>query len=140
MIDPNHEHYFQNFVKDTKKVDIEYLSPFFSDNPWSMALENKKILVIHPFSELIMSQFKKKNNLFKKEILPDFKLITFKPVESLKGEKVKFKSWFDALENMKLSIDQIDFDIALVACGAYGLPLSFLAQRFRHQIHYPCFW
>ena len=25
---------------------------------------------------------------------------------------------------MKHSVDQIDFDIALVACGAYGLPLS----------------
>ena len=124
MIDPNQEHYFKNYIKDSKKVDIEYLTPFFSEKPWTLALKGKKVLVIHPFSDLIVTQYKKRDDLFKNKILPDFELKTFTPVVSFKGEEVIFSTWFAALDEMKHSVDQIDFDIALVACGAYGLPLS----------------
>ncbi|WP_274095727.1 hypothetical protein [Riemerella anatipestifer] len=33
-------------------------------------------------------------------------------------------TWFDALEDMKNKIDLVDFDVAIIGCGAYGLPLA----------------
>lgn len=124
MRSPHLENYFAKYIDKSKKVDIENLAPFFTKNPWTLALEGKKVLIIHPFSDLIVSQYKKRDNLFANKILPDFKLYTFAPINSVKGEKIIFNSWFEALESMKLSICKIDFDIALIACGAYGLPLG----------------
>ena len=34
------------------------------------------------------------------------------------------KDWIKALEYMKHEISLIDFEIAILGCGAYGLPLS----------------
>ena len=48
---------------------------FFSQqHPWTYSLKGKKILVVHPFSETIESQYKnKKKKLFKNsEVLPEF--------------------------------------------------------------------
>ena len=52
MIDPYQEHYFENYIKDSKKVDIEYLTPFFSAKPWTLALKGKKGFSHSPFFRL----------------------------------------------------------------------------------------
>ncbi len=40
------------------------------------------------------------------------------------GEKTQFNDWFEALEYMKAEIRKTDFDVAIIGCGAYGLPLA----------------
>lgn len=40
-----------------------------------------------------------------------------------------FETWFDALDFMKNEISSKDFDIALIGCGAYGLPLAAHVKR-----------
>ena len=88
-------------------------------------MEKKKVLIIHPFEKTIISQYKKRKKIFlNKNILPEFDIDTIKAVQSLSSEDSRFKSWFDALEYMKDKISKKDFDIALIGCGAYGLPLS----------------
>ena len=56
--------------------------------------------------------------------LPEFSLKVIKSVQSAAGEKPPFKDWFEALEFMKKEIKYSDFDIAIIGCGAYGLPLA----------------
>lgn len=53
-------------------------------------------------------------------------LITFKPVQGIGDSKydLKYKTWFEALEDMKSQISGIDFDIALIGAGAYGMFLG----------------
>jgi hypothetical protein len=98
--------------------------PFFEENSWTYALEGKRVLVIHPFAELIEKQYVKRVDLFSSpNILPEFELITYKSVQSMGGHS-KFASWFEALNKMENDIGQIDFDIALIGCGAYGMPLG----------------
>lgn len=98
---------------------------YFANNPWTEILKNKKVLVINPFVETIVSQFKKREKIFSnKNILPDFELKTIKSVVSLAGEKTRFKDWFEALDHMKNEIEKIDYDIALIGCGAYGFNLA----------------
>ena len=48
---------------------------------------------------------------------------------SIAGEKTEFKTWFDALDFMKKQMDQTDYDIALIGCGAYGMHLAAHAKR-----------
>lgn len=119
-----------------KKVHLRLLEPFWSKVPWTKALKNKRVLVVHPFSETIEQQYLKRKYLFKKEVLPDFELKTFKAVQTIAGNTSDFHSWFDALDYMKSEIDRIDFDICLIGCGAYGFHLAAHVKRSgRKAIH-----
>lgn len=123
-----------------KKVHLDALVPFFANKPWTQYLENKKVLVIHPFKNTILSQYQNRHKLFdNKSILPDFAQLTvYKSVQSLGGgqDATKYKSWFDALEHMQKDIDCIDYDVALIGCGAYGMPLAaHCKSRGKQAIH-----
>lgn len=99
--------------------------PLEQEVPWTKALEGKKVLVIHPFEESILNNYRNRELLFEsKDILPEFELKTLKAVQSIAGTKTQFDTWFDALQSMEEQIDNIDFDIALIGAGAYGLPLA----------------
>lgn len=113
------------------RVLLRYLEPFWSDIPWTKALEGKRVLVVHPFADLIETQYtNNRSRLFVKEgILPEFKLVTVKAVQSLGGKCDDFKTWFDALNWMKEEISKEEFDIALIGCGAYGFPLAAHVKR-----------
>lgn len=123
------EKIFENELKSVVKVNLELLNPYFSDIPWTRALENKKILVVHPFAETIERQYKKRHLLFENNLLPEFELKTIKAVQSIAGTKTPFKSWFEALDFMKREIDKVDYDICLIGCGAYGFPLAAHVKR-----------
>jgi hypothetical protein len=120
---------FDDSLQGAKRVPLEDLEPFFSPNPWTRALKNKKVLVVHPFADTIERQYQKRELLFDNELLPDFELITIKAVQSAAGEKPEYDTWFDALDAMKMAIDSVDFDICIIGCGAYGLPLAAHVKR-----------
>ena len=117
------------FKAELITVPLNGLEPFFCENPWTRALEGKKVLVIHPFSESIEKQYRIREKLFGNPlILPKFELRTIQAVQSLGGES-SFPSWFDALESMKDEIARYDFDVALIGAGAYGFPLASHVKR-----------
>lgn len=108
---------------------------FLLKNPWTRILEGKRVLVIHPFAELIERQYSKHHLLFEtQDVLPDFYLITLKSVQSIGGVTEQgYSNWFEGLEWMKNEIEKQSFDIALIGCGAYGFPLAAHAKRTGHQ-------
>lgn len=128
--------YYEKFMPlrdDVIKVQLEMLYPFYVERPWTRILKGKKVLVVHPFASTIVSQYKKRGLLFEnKDILPEFELINYAPVQSIGGTDA-FKSWFEALDFMESEIKKIDYDIALLGCGAYGLPLSAFIKRMGKQ-------
>ena len=110
---------------DKTFISLDELEPFLYDEPWSKYLEGKRVLVIHPFSESIERQYANKEKLFtNKCVLPSFQLFTIKAVQSIGGKSELYNSWFDALEYMYQEAMKIDFDIAIIGCGAYGFPLA----------------
>lgn len=129
--------YYEKFMPlrdDIQRVQLEMLYPFFVDRPWSRILEGKKVLVVHPFEETIKKQYVKREQLFDNpKILPEFQLITIKAVQTIAGNKSEFKDWFEALAYMENQMDSIDYDIAIIGCGAYGLPLAAHAKRMGKQ-------
>lgn len=44
---------FSKELRNSQFIALRLLEPFWSKQPWTKALENKKILVIHPFAEAI---------------------------------------------------------------------------------------
>ena len=114
-----------------KRVHLRLLEPFWSSSPWTKALEGKKVVVIHPFAETIELQYLKRQFLFSnKEVLPNFKSLTFiKAVQTLGEGDTRFKDWFEALDHMKSQIDETDYDVCLIGCGAYGFHLAAHVKR-----------
>lgn len=119
-----------------RKVKLVYLEPYWSKKPWSRILEGKKVLVVHPFSEDIITQYNNhREQLFEnKSVLPQFaSLRVVKAVQSIGGDSNGFKDWFEALEWMKQEMDKEPYDIALIGCGAYGFPLAAHSKRTGHK-------
>lgn len=122
----------EHFMLDTAKkavCPIDFYSLYPGINDWSKALAGKRVLIIHPFAETIKSQYfgPNRNHIFNDpSLLPDFKLLTFKSVVSLAGEKTDFPSWKAALDWMFSEVRKLahDFDVCLLGCGGYGLPLG----------------
>lgn len=122
---PGENYIIKKYCPTAVAFDPYVLDPYFFEFPWTENLKGKKVLVVHPFAESISSQYKKRKLIFKSQkILPEFYLHTFKTVQTIAGNKTSFNSWFEALEYMKSEIEKIDFQVALIAAGSYGLPLA----------------
>ena len=125
------EEYFSKELQNAYKIDFEPYNPFWSDVPWTAALENKKVLVVHPFAETIQKQYLRKELIHKDpRVLPTFDLQTIKAIQTIGNQgDGRFETWFDALEFMKNEIDKMDYDVCLLGCGAYGMPLAAHVKR-----------
>lgn len=133
------EDYFVKHVENNSKL-MHYvcLEPWAARNsvpkvlPWSHSLRGKKVLLIHPFEDTIREQYEeKRERIFEKiypnadDILPQFELKTLKAVQTIAGNRdSRFDTWFEALNWMTEQCRNIDFDVAILGCGAYGFPLA----------------
>lgn len=133
------DYYIKNYMNPDLRIGyLLDFEPWSGEVHWSSALEGKKVLVIHPFIDTIKKQYARRQELFPgTDILPAFELKTLKAVQTIAGEKDdRFKTWFDALEWMYQEALKIDFDIAIVGCGAYGFPLAAkLKKAGKQAIH-----
>lgn len=124
--------YCKNLKATTKLISLE---PWRSSSPWSAALAGKRVLVVHPFEDSIRQQYANREKLFANpDLLPEFELLTLKAVQT-SGNALdsRFSTWFDALQWMCDECDKLDFDIALLGCGAYGFPLAAHIKRSGKQ-------
>ena len=134
------ESFFLEELSNAIFVDLELLNPLWGSYscPWSAALKGKKILVVHPFTETIQSQYAQRESVHKdSRILPAFSLTTIKAVQSITGHKPNnYSTWFDALQYMQHEIDKNDYDICIIGCGAYGFLLAAHCKRMgKKAIH-----
>jgi hypothetical protein len=118
-------------------VPLHDLEPYHQTNPWTRALEHRRVLVIHPFVKTIEKQYLKREKLFaNRSLLPEFELILIPAVQSIAGSRTKYSTWFEALAKMSEQIEQIDFDVAIIGAGAYGMPLAaFIKSLGKKAIH-----
>ena len=146
--------YMEDYVLDQYAPDaqitlLENLEPWNivsneTMKPWTSALKGKKVLVIHPFADTIKSQYSNyRTKIFERkyiadDILPQFELITIKAVQTLNfnTDNVEYNDWFEALDSMIKQCEKIDFDVAIIGCGAYGFPLAAaIKQMGKGAIH-----
>ncbi len=127
------------YCKQVDYIPLASIEPYYHQNPWSEFLKGKRVLVIHPFEDSIQHQYKKfRNKLFVDEkVLPEFELITIKAVQTIaKNDGGEYQNWFEALQSMYHQIDNLDFDMAIIGAGAYGLPLgAYIKRKGKMAIH-----
>lgn len=126
------------YLQDAKFVHLRSLEPFWAEKTWTRALQGKRVLVVHPFANSILKQYERRTQLFENpDILPDFKTFeVIRAVQSLGEGDSRFQDWFEALKWMEDEIDQHEYDVCLIGCGAYGFPLAaHIKRKGKQAIH-----
>lgn len=114
------------------------LEPYFSATPWSAHLKERRVLVIHPFQKSIEQQYRvsRERIFINPSILPEFDLMTLRPPQTICGNTDGFTDWVDAYESTVERIGKINFDVAIVGSGSYGLPLgAFIKSMGKVCVH-----
>jgi len=112
-----------------KQLHTRVLEPFYcvlnNEEPWSHKLLGKKVLIIHPFVDSMKKQINNNFQIFENEkiFLDGQEFIFYKTYQTQAGNHIH-GSWKETFEIMSSDIKKLDFDIALLGCGGYGLPLS----------------
>ena len=121
----------RQFCPSAQLIPLRAVEPYYSQKPWSAGLRDRRVLVIHPCAESIREQYEKSREVLfdDSDVLPPFELELIKAVQSQAGEVPPFATWFQALAAMKMSMDEVDYDVCIVGAGAYGLPLAAHAKR-----------
>ena len=70
---------------------------------------------------------KKKSNYFE---YPEFDLVTLNCPNTIKGnDPFPHNNWLETFKDMCKKIDKLDFDIAVLGCGSYGMPLAHYIKK-----------
>lgn len=118
-------------------TECRFLDPIFILNysdPWTKYLKGKKVLVVNSSASSIEKQWDNIDNIWgdKRELICPFELVEvirspFAPSvcggDIFYGDK-KINDWVESSEMLCDLIDDVDFDIALIGCGAYAPVLA----------------
>jgi len=131
----NEHRIVRRFCPDARLVQLDALNPVLRQDPWSSLLSGRVVLVVHPFAKTIESQYLSRRALLFADprILPEFELKTLVAVQSGAGGQCGHATWFEALDHMCGEIARIDFDVAIIGAGAYGLPLAAAVKDMGRQ-------
>ena len=94
---------------------------------FSTILEGLNVLIVSPFSQSIVSNFHNKNNFFPNYRYPEFNLLTLNtPITyyGLSESSYPHANWFETTDSLISQVGNIDFDIALLSCGSYAMPIG----------------
>lgn len=135
------ERFFDEQLNSKVRCQFYDLEPYRWTNPWTKALQGKKVLVIHPFVNSIKYQYdNNRDKLFANPFcLPQFELKLLRAVQDKKistDPYDQFETWFDAFDFLCSEVDKIDFDVSILGCGAYGMPLAnYIKNKGKQAIH-----
>jgi hypothetical protein len=122
---------------------IEGIVDFIQD--FKIFAENKKILIVSPFSESIKYQtnIDRINNLIHNYTFPNCTFLTYNTPITYNSEnsdlinEVTTDNWLEQCTKMECEISHIDFDIALLSCASYATCLgSFISTKMNKKSIY----
>lgn len=112
-----------NFPKN--KIDALVFDIFHSihNNPWTLALRGKRILIISAFIDSIKKKIPIRKKIYGIDLFPDCEFVFLKPPQTHGKNKsrkleVEFNDFVKRIDAIKDS-----FDVALCSCGGYGNPI-----------------
>jgi len=122
------------------KIHSRSLEPFYvmQDNeiPWTHYLFGKKVLVVNPFTDSMKKQLDNNFQIFKdKKIFLDGQEFIFYKSFQTHGNHYIHNNWLETFTIMCNDIEKLEFDIALLGCGGYGLPLcNFIKTKMNKSL------
>lgn len=130
------ENYFDSELHSAKVARLGQIEPYRNANPWSASLEGLKVLVVHPFTESIKFQYAhRRMSIFQDpNVLPVFDLKLLMPPRAHFGEVPSAEEWFRKLGQLKDDALSIDFELAIIGAGPFGLPLGASLKRAGKQV------
>jgi hypothetical protein len=128
----------QKIKRNMVFIESKKTRPWFQETPWTKCLESRKVLIVSPFVKDIVRQYSKRGSIHENnKVLPKFHLDTVKAFNTRGKNPERFGNWFEALNFMKGEIFAKDFDVALLGCGAYGMPLCrFIKEEMNNTAIY----
>ncbi len=104
--------------------------------PWTRALEGRRVLVISPFSDSIPNQYAQKNSITGvSDTLPTFSLEVVKPPWIFLNDD-EGDSWHKHLASLVSEVQGKEFDVAIIGASSFGLPLGAIIKAMgRQAIH-----
>lgn len=112
------------------QIHSRSLEPFYASlenqKPWTHHLLGKKVLIVNPFVKSFEKQMMNKFRIFKDDdkriFLEGQEFEYYKSYQTIAGNHIH-NDWIETFDIMCNDIKELDFDIALLGCGGYGLPL-----------------
>ena len=115
--------------------NLFHLCPWFADPAcaWPKALAGRKLFVVSPFLDSILSQFPRRKQIWasRPDLLPDCQISGYR-FPYLISRQCRL-SWQEVYADVVSKMRSTDFDVALLGCGALGLPLGLVAKRLSRQ-------
>jgi hypothetical protein len=113
---------------DIPRINARELEPYYSidSESWMSKMQGKKILIIHPFIETIKKQIPKLDKIFPgKDWFKDCNFVFLKsPITCAKNhQNINWQESYNKFIN-ELNMVSEEYDIALIACGGYGMLVS----------------
>ena len=123
------DYFYEKWTPKAQVITNQALEPLLGT--WTPFLKGKKVLVISAFADEILFQYSRREKIFPKEpdLLPEFELHVLQAPMTL-GESTdyRFPSFMRSLDEIEARIKDVDFDIALVGAGAYGILLTLFCK------------
>lgn len=121
------ESIFDDDLKETKLVRLRDLEPYYHQESWFRTLENKRVLVVHPFKELILRQYEKKDKLFPPgHGMPEMNL---EVLQALYFDHPKYNTWDKLMNYYKQEVVKFNFEVAIIGNGSWGMPLGAFIKK-----------
>ena len=126
--------YLDKTHPNIKKICAHAIEPFYyMDHPeykFNTIFKNKKVLIITSHKETTINQLTTKNyeKVFSESLFDETtEFHVYKPPQQNAGNHDN-NSWYFHYEKMKNELREVkkefEFDIALVSCGGFGMPIS----------------
>ncbi|MEO7413118.1 MAG: hypothetical protein ABIZ81_07160 [Opitutaceae bacterium] len=130
---PGESRLLASHAPQARRLELQSLEPYFFDAPWSAELAGKRVLVVHPFAASIRSQYAHRTAIWgsRPAVLPLFDLEIIRSPYGF--SRTDFADWFEMLRWLEQQVEALyrraRFDVALIGCGAAGLPLTAFVKK-----------
>ena len=124
-------------AKNTPRLTARSLEPYYFQDSWMPALKGKRILIVHPFAATFQKQYQKRAELFpNRSWFEDCSIQFIKPPMTMAGNHGN-KDWQEHMDIFFSDIQGVEFDVALVAAGGYGMLIAdYIYTNMRRSVMY----
>lgn len=147
---PNYDtqqEYFLERQPKLRKLHNRSLEPFYvlPEKPWTHALAGKRVLIVHPFTTSMQRQYAASQrsggmnaHLFGGQpFWPSGVEFVWFPTYNTVAGNIAHRNWFETCQVMCRRLAKERFDVALLGCGGYGLPLiHFIRNHLKRSCIY----